>query len=153
MPKLFTRRRRLGKKTHRRSKPTRRNHRKQRGGDLTANLAAKRDDAQGFVDNMAANQHGVSIHPNFPRKNDENKYVLIFKDIELEDDAAPQKLLVIKLEKQGADFVNVTVESLQDGVPQTYIENYPSQLDVLDADSIALSAALVAAFPEAGLGY
>ena len=153
MPKVHTRR-----ISHRRSKPTRRNNRKQRaqrkqrGGDLTANLVTKRDDVLGFVD--AIQQEGqVSIHPNFPRKNAENKYVLIFKDIYLEDDAAPQKLLVIKMEKQGAEFVNVTAESLQDGVPQIFMDEYPIQLDVLDADSIAFSAALGAAFPEAGLAY
>ena len=155
MPKLHTRRRRL---SHRRSKSTRRNHRKQqkqqkqRGGDLTANLVTKHDDILGFVD--AIRQEGyVSIHPNFPRKNAENKYVLIFKDVFLEDDAAPQKLLVIKMDKQDAAFANLTVEVLQDGVPQTFMDEYPTQLDSANVDSAAISVALRTAFPEAGLAY
>ena len=151
MPKLYTRRQRRSRKALARRRRTLR--RKQHGGDLTADLAAHAQTVQGFKDNMAANGVPVAIHQNFPRKNAQDKYVLLYKDAELEDDSAPQKLLVIKMEKQGADFVNVSVEVLQDGVPQTFIDEYPSELGGANADSIAVSGALGAAFPDGGLAY
>jgi hypothetical protein len=92
MPKLYTRRQKRSRKIIARRRRTLR--RKQRGGDLTANLASKAEIVQGFLGNMAQNGIPVLIHPNFPRKNAEGKYALVFKDAELEDDSAPQKLLV-----------------------------------------------------------
>jgi hypothetical protein len=151
MPKLYTRRQKRSRKIIARRRRTLR--RKQRGGDLTANLATKAEIVEGFLGNMAANGIPIVIHPNFPRKNAQDKYVLLYKDAELEDDSAAQKLLVIKMEKQGADFVNVSVEVLQDGVPQTFIDEYPSQLGGVNADSVAISGSLGAAFPDAGLAY
>jgi hypothetical protein len=153
MPKLNVKRRRTQKKSQRRLKQTRRNHRKQRGGGLREELLTKANTIHEFLDSMAAQEHYILVHPNFPRKNMEDKYVVVFKDAELEDDSAAQKLLVIKMEKQGAQFVNVSAEYLQDGVPQDFIDTYPIQLDGADADSVVISAALGSAFPEAGLDY
>jgi hypothetical protein len=153
MPKLNVKRRRTQKKSQRRLKQTRRNHRKQCGGGLREELLTKVNTIHEFLGSMAAQEHYILVHPNFPRKNMEDKYVVVFKDAELEDDSAAQKLLVIKMEKQGAQFVNVSAEYLQDGVPQDFIDTYPIQLDGANADSITISSALGSAFPEAGLAY
>ena len=154
MPKVQVgRRRRTQKKSYRHRKQTRRYNRKQRGGSLRDELLTKSNIVHEFLDSMAAQEHYVLVHPNFPRKNAEDKYVVVFKDAELEDDSAAQKLLVIKMEKQGAQFVNVSAEYLQDGVPQNLIDAFPIQLEGADADSAVISAALGSAFPEAGLAY
>jgi len=151
MPKLYTRRQKRSRKIIARRRRTLR--RKQRGGDLTADLAAHAETVRGFKDRLAQNGAFVVIHPEFPRKNATGNYVLVFKDVEVEDDSAPQKLLVVKMDKQGAEFVNVSVEDLQDGVPQTFMDDYPTQIDGVNAESIAISGALGAAFPGAGLAY
>jgi len=153
MPKLYVKRRRTQKKSHRRRKQSRKNYRKQRGGSLRDELLTRAAIINEFLDTMTAQEQYVWIHPAFPRKNAANKYAIVFKDAELEDDAMPQKLLLIKMDKQGADFVNVTAEYLQDGVPQTLIDEFPFQLAGADIDSVAISAALGSAFPEAGLSY
>jgi hypothetical protein len=163
MPKLRTLRRRASRRPHRRGKSTRRGRRSQHGGDLSANLAEKAHIVRGFLDTH--DDIHIGIHPNFPRKNAQGEYALVFKDVELEVDSQPQPLLVMKMKKQGGEFVDLTVEAIDPpagemqeaeltrATPQKYIDDYPTEIGGVNADSAALSAALSAAFPEDSLAY
>lgn len=145
MPKVRRQRTNKNKKSPRRRRYTRKFYKKH-GGGLADELVAKSATVDQFIDTLARQDLYVLVHPNFPRKNADDKYVVIFKDAELEDDSLPQKLLVIEMEKQGAEFVNVSVEYLNEGIPQTYIDEYPIQLSALNEDTTSIGAALGSVF-------
>lgn len=145
MPKVRRQRTNKNKKSPRRRRYTRKLYRKH-GGGLADELVAKSAIVNQFIDTMAGQEHYVAVHNYFPRKNAGGKYVVIFKDAELEDDSLPQKLLVIKMDKQGDEFVNVSVEDLNEGIPQTYIDEYPIQLSALNEDTTSIHTALGSVF-------
>ncbi len=142
MPKVLRRRSYKSIKVARRRRQTRKLYRKQNGGTLSNELTERSAIIDQFVDSMARQGHYIAVHPNFPRKNTEGNYIIIFKDTEMDDNTLPQRLLVIKMRKQDAGFVGVNVEYLMEGIPQTFIDEYPLQLSAENDDTFSLGAAL-----------
>lgn len=148
MKKVYAGRHTYKHKTLRHRKKLRKSSRKQRGGDLTANLVSKR----GIIDEyLLTVENVVTAHGNFPRKNALNQFVMVFTSA----DNRQHPILVIKMEKQGAGFVNVTVETMYDHEADVMalMAAYPTELPHGDPDSTAISHALDAAFPGTGLAY
>lgn len=170
MAKTYVRRRKQVHKTHRalktrvrdsrrktrralksRARNSRRHKiRKQSGGELNMSLInelIEHGDLE-MVTEFLAGMRGegedarlVHVHNEFPRVKDD-EYIVVIKDADTEDDDLQQKLIVIKMTKEGDDFKNVSMQFGDDLKPKMFLDEYQNKLSDTSPESVAILDAL-----------
>jgi len=151
MRKTYSRRRKQARKTRRAVKSRVRNSRrhrirKQRGGELDMSLINEiihHGDLEAVTEFLTGmrGEGLIHVYNEFPRRKDDD-YIVVIKDAGIEDDNLQQKLVVIKMTKDGDDFKNVSIQFGDDLKPKTFRDEYQDKLSDTSPESDAIMTAL-----------